>query len=132
MHAREWQMRKIGRLAFLSAVTGVVFCAASVAHAAGALAVGKCDRYGWSYGKGSYGSARAAALSYCAQSGDTTCHVVATISGACAAFAVDGECGPQGWATGSSRDVAERAAIEACAAYGGENCTIRRWVCDGF
>ena len=117
-------------MAALSAVAGLTFGFASAAEAAGALAIGKCDRNGWAYGYGTVEEAREAAVAHCASNGDATCHVVYAIDGNCAAFAVDGSCGARGWARAANRSAAEAAAIEACQSYGGANCTIRRWVCD--
>ncbi len=124
-------MSRIRKLALLSAVTCLMLGAASAAQAAGALAIGKCDRHGWAYGYGSVAEASQQALSHCAENGDGTCHIVATLQGNCAAFAVDGNCGARGWAWAGSREEAETNAISYCEKYGGSNCTIRRWVCDG-
>jgi len=124
-------MRGMSKLMLLSAVTGFALCAGSAAQAAGALAIGQCDRNGWAYGYGSLAEAREAAVAHCASNGDTTCHVVYGIEGNCAAFAVDGSCGARSWSRAANRSAAEDAAIEACQSYGGKNCTIRRWVCDG-
>lgn len=123
-------MGRISKLAAVSAVAGLTFGLASAAEAAGALAIGKCDRNGWAYGYGTVVEAREAAVAHCASNGDTTCHVVYSIDGNCAAFAVDGSCGARGWSRAANRSAAEAAAIEACQSYGGSNCTIRRWVCD--
>jgi Domain of unknown function (DUF4189) len=128
---RERAMRKIGLLVLLSAIGGLSLGSISPVQAAGALAIGKCDRNGWTYNYGSVAGARAGAVSNCAATGDDTCHVVATVIGACAAFAVDGDCGANGYATGYSRRAAERSALGYCKSYGGEDCTIRAWVCDG-
>ncbi len=124
-------MTGIRSLIFVSAIAGLMLSAGPVAQAAGALVIGKCDRNGWSYGYGSESEARERAVAQCAKEGDTTCHVVYSIEGACAAFAVSGSCGARGWARAASREAAEEAATEACESYGGHNCTIRRWVCDG-
>jgi hypothetical protein len=124
-------MTAIRKLMFLSAAAGLLLAAGSAAQAAGALVIGKCDRNGWSHSYGSVVEARERAVAQCAKEGDTSCHVVYAIVGECAAFAVSGSCGARGWAKASSREAAEEAAIEACQSYGGNNCSIRRWVCDG-
>src|SRR5271167_1770296 len=124
----EESMRMLGcaAIAALLAMTDI-----AVVDAAGALAVGQCSRNGRSYDYADQADANARAIAECAKEGDDTCRVVATIRGACAAFALDGDCGAQGWGTGSSRAEAERTAIEYCARYGGANCEVHGWVCDG-
>ena len=96
-----------------------------------AIAVGKCDRYGYTYGYGAMGAARAAALRNCAANGDSSCQVVVSLSGACGAFAVSGKCGARGWAFAPTRARAEDLALSYCERYGGQGCTVRMWVCDG-
>ena len=100
------------------------------AHSAGAIAVGHCDRVGYSYGYNSEREARARALSECRSKGDDSCEVVVTLHGACGAFAVSG-CEARGWAYAGSRGEAERIALSYCRKYGGGNCGIQAWVCDG-
>jgi hypothetical protein len=101
------------------------------AQAAGALAVGRCNRHGYTYGYASMAAAGVEALARCASNGDQTCHVVVAIRGACAAFAVSGTCGPRGWAYAPSRGAAEQLAINLCIREGGTECTVQRWLCDG-
>jgi hypothetical protein len=124
-------MSGIRRFMFLTAAAGLLVAAGSTAQAAGALAIGKCDRNGWSYGYGSVMEAREQAIKHCASEGDTSCHVVYSIEGECAAFAVSGSCGARGWARAADRSGAEEAAVEACQSYGGTDCGVRRWICDG-
>jgi hypothetical protein len=124
-------MTAIGKLMVLSATVGLLLSAGAAAQAAGALAIGQCDRNGWSYGYGSVAEATSQAVMHCAEQGDSSCHVVYALEGECAAFAVSGNCGARGWAKAGSRGAAEEAAIEACQSYGGTDCGIRRWVCDG-
>jgi hypothetical protein len=124
-------MTALRKLMLLSAAAWLLLLVGSAAQAAGALAIGRCDRNGWSYGYGSMSEARGQAVMHCAENGDSSCHVVYSFVGQCAAFAVSGSCGARGWARASDRGTAEQLAIEACVNYGGNNCTIRRWVCDG-
>ena len=101
------------------------------AHAAGALAVGRCDRLGYATGYASLTAARAHALEQCAREGDQTCEVVVTIRGMCAAFAISGTCGARGWAYAPLRATAEQLALNWCIREGGTECTVQRWICDG-
>jgi hypothetical protein len=103
----------------------------SAAKADGALAIGKCDRWGYSYGYSNREEAEDRALSECSSDGDTSCQVVVRFSGNCAAFAVSGECGARGWSYAPSREQAERLALRECERYGGDECEIKAWVCDG-
>jgi hypothetical protein len=128
---RGGKMKRIVKLTVLSAMAGLTLGSASSAQAAGAIAIGQCDRNGWTYNFGTAEEAREAAVAYCASNGDTSCRVIYAIEGNCAAFAVDGTCGARGWALSTDRGSAEQSAIDACKSYGGEHCTIRRWVCDG-
>jgi hypothetical protein len=128
----------IGKMIMIAAkrfaAFSLLFClmlgAASAAQAAGAIAIGQCDRFGWSARQPSVERAREVAMQYCSEKGDTSCHVIAAFAGACAALAVDGDCGARGWATAATRDAAEETARSYCTQYGGSNCTVRRTVCD--
>ena len=104
----------------------------SPARAAGALAVGDCGAYGWVYGANSPGEAGQTALQQCRSHGGHNCQVKEYIEGACAALATDESqsCGAMGWGRAPSRNQAEEVALQYCQQYGGNNCTIRRWVCD--
>lgn len=124
-------MRLSSKIVFFSAFAGLGLGIATSAHAAGALAIGKCDRHGWTYGQPTVAAAIQLAVAQCASKGDTSCHVVSTVVGNCAALAVSGTCGPRGWATARNRPAAMGVAINSCASFGGTNCTVRRWVCDG-
>jgi hypothetical protein len=104
---------------------------AATARADGAIAVGRCDSYGYASGYASVGSARDRALAKCASHGDHSCQVIVNLSGACGAFAVSGLCGARGWAFAPTRDRAEYLALDYCARYGGHHCRVRMWVCDG-
>lgn len=119
-------------LAFARAVASTIIIAAAAANveAAGALAIGSCDRHGYSYDYATLDQARTRALVECASGGDRSCHVVSEIAGGCAALAVSGNCGPRGWSSAASRVDAEAIALDYCRQYGGAHCRIRRWVCD--
>jgi Domain of unknown function (DUF4189) len=124
------KLRMFGSLAL--ALAGFMATADVAANAAGAIAIGRCDRYGYSYGYQSTGGARRRALNECEKDG-SSCQVVVTLHGACGAFAVSGSggCGARGWSYAPSRARAERLAIEGCEDHGGRGCWIRAWVCDG-
>ncbi len=111
-------------------LAGLLIGGASTIEAAGAIAVGRCDRHGYAYDYSAMSGARARAMAECAENGDTTCEVVVTFNGACGAFAVDGDCGARGWGWAQNRRGAERIALAQCAKFGGAACTIRRWVCE--
>ncbi len=102
------------------------------AHAAGALAIGQCGAFGYSFDYDNQGSAKRNALGRCK---GRDCKVVANFTRMCAAFAVDGAnmCGSFGWATrpGGKLAVAQNEALRQCYANGGRNCMIRAFVCDG-
>lgn len=121
----------VGLLGLLLAAT--VDAAFRPAAAAGAIAIGRCDRAGYSYDYDTTSGARRRALNECSSNGDGTCEVVVTLHRACGAFAVDGNnsCGARGWAYAPSRGAAENLARSYCAQYGGRNCRISVWVCDG-
>ena len=123
-------IRKVAHIALAAATIAAMVGVTVRANAAGALAVNKCGAYGYSYSYGSDGEASDAALRNCQGDG---CHVVANITGACAAFYWDDNdhCGAQGWGYASSRAEAEGIAAKFCTNYGGANCVLRAWVCDG-
>jgi hypothetical protein len=117
-----------------------ILCAAALAvammtqhaRAAGALAIGQCGAFGYSYDYDSQGPATRNALGRCK---GRDCKVVTNFTRMCAAFAVDGAnpCGPFGWATrpGGKLAMAQNEALRLCYANGGRNCMIRAFVCDG-
>ena len=40
-------------------------------------------------------------------------------------------CGPNGYANASRLGVAQNTALKHCYKYGGKDCVIRAWICDG-
>lgn len=102
---------------------------ANDAQGAGALAIGACGSYGHAYDFPSIAAARAAALKQC----DGKCQVVASIRRHCVAFAFDARkpCGAHGYATAARLAQAQNAALQHCYRYGGQDCVIRAWACDG-
>ena len=114
-------------------VAAGLLCYATVARAAGALAIGTCDRFGYSYNHANPGLAQARALVECAKNGDARCRVVVNTRSNCGAFAVDASnrCGARGWGVAPNRRRAERIAIDQCFNYGGRNCRVQGWTCDG-
>jgi len=114
-------------------VVAGLLAAQTGASAAGAVAVGTCDRNGYSYSYANAALAQARALSECASNGDQRCRIVVNTRGNCGAFAVDAanRCGARGWAVAPNRRRAERLAVDACSGYGGRNCQVKAWTCDG-
>ena len=118
------------------AVAGVVavFCMLSAglaqSHGAGALAIGKCAAYGYAYDYPTIKEAEVAARAKCS---DGTCNQVVATQRGCVAFAVDGRkpCGPNGYANASRLGAAQNSALKHCYKYGGKDCVIRAWICDG-
>jgi hypothetical protein len=118
-------------------VYGSVACAAVLtfamsaapAMAAGALAVGKCGAYGYSFDADSPREARRTAMEHCQGDG---CRVVLDFHRFCAAFAWDTgrNCGAQGWGSGPNPDAARRAAVDQCSQFGGTQCEVRKVTCD--
>ncbi len=96
--------------------------------AAGAFAMGKCGAYGQAYDFPKEATARAAALKQC--KGDCT---TVTMKRACAAFSVDmsNPCGPHGYAVRPRISSSLNAATRECYKFGGKECVIRAWACDG-
>ena len=97
-------------------------------RAAGAFAIGKCGAYGQAYDYPAEASARAAALKQC--NGD--CKAV-TMKRACAALSVDmaNPCGAHGYAVKPHISGSLNEATRECYRYGGKECVIRAWACDG-
>jgi hypothetical protein len=110
---------------FSIAVTGVRYI--TEAHAAGAIAVGKCGAYGQAFDYGHEHEARAAAQKQC--KGDCT---TVTMKHACAAMSVDlaNPCGAYGYAVKPKISASLNAATRECYKYGGKECVIRAWACD--
>jgi hypothetical protein len=110
-------------------VLGLSIWFSSTAGAAGSIAVGKCGVDGYSYNQGSVQEAEETALQNCGPG----CSVVLHFENACGAFATDvnKNCGAQGWGWAAERGKAEDIAIRECINQSGENCAVKRWVCDG-
>jgi hypothetical protein len=101
----------------------------TTANAAGALAVGSCAAYGYAYDYPTSDAAQAAAIEKCG----STCKKVVTTDKGCVALAVDGHqpCGPNGFANASRLGAAQNTALKYCYKFGGKDCVIRAWICDG-
>jgi hypothetical protein len=115
---------------FACLVTGLLLLAGpQISHSAGAIAVGHCAAYGYSYDYHRAAEARSAALGKCT---GPDCKVVATIQKSCVAFAIDmrNSCGPHGYAVAARLGQAENSAVKTCYKYGGKDCVIRAWACD--
>jgi hypothetical protein len=102
--------------------------ASAPSFAAGAFAFGKCGAYGQAYDYPAEDAARAAALKQC--QGD--CEAI-TMKRACAAFSVDmtNPCGAHGYAVRSQISSSLNEATRECYKFGGKECVIRAWACDG-
>jgi hypothetical protein len=111
------------------AAASLLIGSVGITQAAGALAIGTCGAYGYSFGFPEEGAAQSAALEKCTGTG---CKVVATIRKGCAAFAVDGHnaCGPHGYAVTARLGAAQNTAMSYCYRFGGKDCVIRAWACD--
>jgi Domain of unknown function (DUF4189) len=96
--------------------------------AAGAFAFGKCGAYGQAHDYPAEDAARAAALRQC--QGD--CEAV-TMKRACAAFSIDmtNPCGAHGYAVRPQISNSLNEATRECYKFGGKECVIRAWACDG-
>ena len=110
-------------------VLGLLSAGVTAPKAAGALAIGKCAAYGYAYDYPSAKEAEAAAMQKC----DGSCQKVVTTQKGCVAFAVDGHkpCGPHGYANAPRLGAAQNTALKFCYRYGGKDCVIRAWICDG-
>jgi Domain of unknown function (DUF4189) len=110
----------------LVALTASLVPAAS--FAAGAFAFGKCGAYGQAHDYPAEDAARAAALRQC--QGD--CEAV-TMKRACAAFSIDmtNPCGAHGYAVRPQISNSLNEATRECYKFGGKECVIRAWACDG-
>jgi hypothetical protein len=97
------------------------------AQSAGAIAIGTCGAYGFSYDYKQPAAAAQAALSRCAGG----CKVV-PVRRACGAIAVDAHnaCGAHGYAVAPRLGEAQNTALRQCYEYGGKDCVIRAWACD--
>lgn len=112
-----------------TAVVGLLAASVVTPRAAGALAIGKCAAYGYAIDFPTLKQAKEAALKKC----DGPCKQVVTTQKGCVAFAVDGRkpCGPHGFASASRLGAAQNTALKHCYRYGGRDCMIRAWICDG-
>jgi hypothetical protein len=125
-------MTRIIRIGVQAAIAVVAMLGAvGSGYAAGAIAIGRCDRSGYSYDYANGTLARQRALAECAKNGDQTCRIVVNTRRNCGAFAVDGRCGARGWGFAPSRRGAEAIALAQCSGHGGRNCSVRTWTCDG-
>jgi hypothetical protein len=96
--------------------------------AAGAFAMGKCGAYGQAYDYVNEAAARAAALKQC----QGNC-VAIPMRRSCAAFSIDmsNPCGAHGYAVRPKISTSLNEATRECYKYGGKQCVIRAWACDG-
>jgi hypothetical protein len=111
------------------AITAVLSLQPIAANAAGAIAVGACAAYGYAIDFPSVDAAKTTAMEKCGSS----CKTVVTTKRGCVAFAVDGHkpCGPNGYANASKLGTAQNIALKQCYQFGGKDCVIRAFMCDG-
>ena len=124
-------MTTLRRACTRTLVAGALLVASiGIAQAAGALAVGACGAYGFAIDYARNDAAQTAALGKCSGDG---CTVVAAMKRNCAALAIDGRnaCGPFGYAAAARLGLAQNTALKQCYRYGGKDCVIRAFVCDG-
>ncbi|MGL4316079.1 MAG: DUF4189 domain-containing protein [Pseudomonas sp.] len=124
-------MRRTTRVARTLCLGLTLSLGTSQVFAAGALAIdsNQGEQFGFSYNYADYGQAQARALDECGAG----CQVVLQFAGECAAYAADQANGSSiyGWATAASAGAAQSAAIDQCAARGGNSCIVRTWGCEG-
>ena len=118
--------RFANRTAFAAAI---LLALSSAVHAGGALAIGACAAYGHAFDYPSIEDARKAASAQCG----ANCKVVAVTRRGCLAYAIDGHnpCGPHGFASASRLGAAQNEALKVCFRFGGRDCVIRAFACDG-
>jgi hypothetical protein len=120
--------------AVLLALIGSLWLAfAGETRAEGALAIGKCDRFGFDVNNKARAAAEEKAMAECGKDGDKGCKVVLRLSRrGCMAFATESDgCGARGWASAASRDEAEKRAIAFCKKNGGgDTCVIKGQACE--
>src|ERR1700761_8163676 len=112
----------------MAALMLLAMAAPAPAVAAGAFAMGKCGAYGQAFDYSAEEAARSAALKQC--KGD--CEAV-TMHHSCAAFSIDmsNPCGPHGYAVRPQISSSLNEATRECYMFGGKECVIRGWACDG-
>jgi hypothetical protein len=110
------------------AAASLLILATDMTKAAGALAVGSCGAYGFAYDFAQEAAAARAALAKCTGG----CKVL-PVHRACGAIAIDGRnvCGAHGYAVATRLGEAQNIALQHCYKYGGKDCVIRAWACDG-
>lgn len=100
----------------------------SPAQAIGAFAIGQCGAYGEAFDYATQAAAIAAARKHC----DGHCTTV-TMRHACAALSIDmrNPCGAYGYAVAPRISTTLNRAMRKCYDFGGKDCVIRAWACDG-
>jgi hypothetical protein len=124
-------MLQLRRVAARIGVAGILLLAGiGATQAAGALAVGQCGAFGYAFDFKAADGARKSALRKCTGS---KCQVVAAMKRSCAALAIDGHnsCGAYGYASARKLGEAQNKALRQCYKFGGKDCVIRTFVCDG-
>lgn len=98
--------------------------------ASGAMAVGTCGAYGYAIDFADAAKAATTARQRCHGKG---CKVVVTLRRSCAALAIDitNACGGHGYAGAKSLAQAQNVALKRCYEFGGKDCVIRAFACDG-
>lgn len=116
-------------LSSLLCVLGVTLSGSAFGFGALAIDHNHGEAYGASYNHETQRRADRAALDECGHG----CTVVVRYNTGCAAYAADQTRGSTvyGWAPGHTEIQAKRKAMRNCANYGGQNCLIRVWSCEG-
>src|SRR5687768_2841113 len=104
---RKFHIQNFTRRAVMLSVRTLVlsacllFGAAGSARAEGALAIGNCGAYGYGFNYDTEAGARDRAMKECTGNRGKNCKVVVTLSGNCAAYAIDNRrsCGAWGLAS---------------------------------
>lgn len=117
------------RLTWLLCAMAVTLSGTALGYGALAIDHNQGEAYGASYNFDTPGRAERAALRECGHG----CTVVVRYENGCAAYAADQTHGSTiyGWAPGNSEHNAKRKAMRNCYNYGGQNCIVRVWGCEG-
>jgi hypothetical protein len=128
---REGPMRFKPVVSFVFLLTSILG-GLTDAHAFGALAVdaNRGGRFGYSYNYSNVADARARANKECGGN----CTVVITFQNTCAAYAADQNSAGDavGWGYATTKETAERTALNYCQKYGGTLCQVRVSACESL
>jgi hypothetical protein len=130
---REEKMDQVvRRFVYAGAVAAAsAFLLSSAAEADGALALGKCNAWGWSSSTTPLGASQKA-MADCALHDAAGCKVVARDHGGCMDVATDqsASCGKVYWADEVTRREAETGSLGQCKSGDGKSCALVASKCD--